>query len=125
MKGMPDTWLHPHDELYHAPRGPAENMNILASAYSDPEHRGTGHHELMVWWIPSGEGKVLTLLPGHHWNDQEEDQTYRCIGFRTLLNRNLEWLASGEVTIPIPDNFPTASNSSVLPGIENAATVEP
>jgi len=118
MKGMPETWMHPHDELYHAQRGPAENMNILASAYSDPEQRGTGHHELMVWWIPYGEGKVLTLLPGHHWNDQEDDQAFRCVGFRTLLNRSLEWLATGEVTIPIPDNFPTATHSSVVPSME-------
>ena len=114
MKGMPDVWMHPHDELYHSQRGPAENMNIMASAYSDPEHRGTGLHEPMVWWIPYGEGKVLTMLLGHHWHDQEDDQAFRCVGFRTMLTRSLEWLATGEVTIPIPENFPTATESSVV-----------
>ena len=118
MKGMPDVWLHPFDELYHSQRGPAENMNILATAYSSTESKGTGNHELMVWWIPFGEGKVLTFLPGHHWGDQEDDQAFRCVGFRTMLNRSLEWLATGEVTIPIPDNFPTATSTSVVPGIE-------
>lgn len=121
MQGMPGVWLHPHDELYHSQRGPAENMNILASAYSDPEHRGTGNHELMVWWIPYGEGKVLTMLPGHHWGDQEDDQAYRCVGFRTLLNRSLEWLATNRVTIPVPDNFPTATTSSVVPAATASA----
>lgn len=114
MKGMPAEWLHPHDELYHGQRGPAENMNILATAYSDPESRGTGNEELMVWWIPYGEGKVLTMLPGHHWGDQEDERAYQCVGFRTLLNRSLEWLATGTVTIPVPDNFPTAEAASLV-----------
>lgn len=113
MKGVPEFWYHPHDELYHGQRGPAENMNILATAYSDPAHGGTGQHELMIWWIPYGEGKVLTFLPGHHWPEQEDVRAFRCIGFRTLLNRSLEWLATGEVTIPVPDDFPTANRESL------------
>jgi len=114
MQGIPEIWLHPFDELYHGQRGPAENMNILASAYSDPESNGTGEHELMVWWIPYGEGKVLTFLPGHHWPEQDDNRAFRCVGFRTLLNRSLEWLATNEVTIPVPDNFPTADEISLV-----------
>ena len=115
LQGLPDIWLHPHDELYHGQRGPAENMNILATAYSTPDHGGSGKHELMVWWIPYGQGKVLTLLPGHLWPGQEDDQALRCVGFRTLLQRSTEWLATGTVTLPVPDNFPTATEASVLP----------
>ena len=114
MQGIPELWLHPFDELYHGQRGPAENMNVLATAYSDEETGGSGKHELMIWWIPYGEGKVLTFLPGHHWPEQEDDRAFRCVGFRTLLNRSLEWLATGEVTIPVPDNFPTADEISLV-----------
>ena len=113
MQGLPPVWMHPHDELYHGQRGPAENMHVLATAWSDPEHGGTGEHELMVWWIPFGEGKVLTLLPGHLWGGQEDDRALRCAGFQTLLQRSVQWLATGEVTLPIPEDFPTAEVSSV------------
>ena len=114
MQGVPEVWLHPHDELYHGQRGPADNMNVLATAWSNPEERGTGNNELMIWWIPYGQGKVLTFLPGHHWSDQEDDRAFRCVGFRTLLNRSLEWLATDNVTIPVPENFPTAESISVV-----------
>ncbi len=113
MQGLPETWLHPHDELYHGQRGPAANMNILATAYSDTTWGGTGNHELMIWWIPYGEGKVLTFLPGHHWPDQEDERAFYDVGFRTVLNRSVEWLATGNVTIPVPANFPTADAISL------------
>ena len=108
MAGLPDVWLHPHDELYHGQRGPAEGLNVLATSWSDPESGGSGEHELMVWWTQFGEGRVLTLLPGHLWGGQEDDRGLRCVGFRTLLQRSTEWLATGEVAMPVPANFPTA-----------------
>ena len=43
MKGVPATWMHGKDELYHNMRGPAKNLTILSSAYSDPKQRGTGN----------------------------------------------------------------------------------
>lgn len=113
MQGVPEAWMHSHDELYHGQRGPARNMNILASAYSSPDSGGTGMHEPMIWWIPYGEGKVLTFLPGHLWGRQEDTTALRCIGLRTLLQRSTEWLATGEVTTPIPDNFPGPDRVSV------------
>jgi len=33
-RGMPANWMHGNDELYSLLRGPAENMEILATAYS-------------------------------------------------------------------------------------------
>lgn len=116
LKGLPDVWLHPHDELYHGQRGPAENMTILATAYSSSDQGGTGKHELMMWWIPYGQGKVLTLLPGHLWSGQDDDRAFRCVGFRTLLQRGAEWLATGMVTLPVPGAFPSATQSRVLLG---------
>lgn len=113
MQGIPEKWLHPHDELYHGQRGPAENMNLLATAYSDTTWGGTGNHELIMWWIPYGEGKVLTFLPGHHWANQDDEQAFYDVGFRTILNRSVEWLANGQVTIPVPPNFPSADAISL------------
>lgn len=114
MAGLPTVWMHPHDELYHGQRGPAEGMNVLATTWSDPEFGGTGRHELMVWWRQFGEGKAMTFLPGHLWGGQEDDRALRCVGFRTLLQRSVEWLATGEVTLPVPENFPTAEQAVVI-----------
>jgi hypothetical protein len=40
-KGMPARWLHTKDELYSKLRGPAKNMDILATAYASKEYSGT------------------------------------------------------------------------------------
>lgn len=114
MAGLPMVWMHPYDELYHGQRGPAEGMNVLATTWSDPEFGGTGRHELMVWWRQFGEGRVMTFLPGHLWGGQEDDRALRCVGLRTLLQRSVEWLATGEVTLPVPENFPTAEKAVVV-----------
>jgi hypothetical protein len=31
------------------------------------------------------------------------------------MNRGCEWAATGKVTLPIPDNFPTADATSLVP----------
>jgi type 1 glutamine amidotransferase len=110
-RGMPERWMHKHDELYHGQRGPAENVNILLTAYSDPQRGGTGRHEPIVWHIPYGKGRVVTNLMGH----VGELGCMHCVGFQTLLYRSLEWLASGKVTTPVPENFPTADEVRLAP----------
>lgn len=114
FKGMPDVWMHVTDELYHGQRGPAQNMHILATAFSSKESNGTGVNEPMVWWIPFGKGKVISLMPGHLGANQPSPSAYDCVGFRTLLQRSTEWVATGKVTIPVPKNFPTADQTSVI-----------
>jgi type 1 glutamine amidotransferase len=116
MAGLPAEWMHPQDELYHGQRGPGLNMNILATAWSDPETGGTGDHEPMVWWIPFGEGKVFTTVLGHVGRNQDpETWPMRCRGFQTIVTRACEWVATDEVTIPLPEELPTAEESALAP----------
>ncbi len=105
-KGMPAEWMHSKDELYHGQRGPAQAMHILATAYSDPETGGTDSHEPMIWWIPYGKGRVFTTLMGH------ADYSMKCVGFQSVVARGTEWAATGQVTLSIPDAFPTAEETS-------------
>jgi hypothetical protein len=105
--GMPTEWMHAKDELYHGQRGPAEHMDILATALSDKLKGGTGTNEPMIWVIPFGKGRVFTTVMGHAMGD--DITAIRCVGFRTVLLRGTEWAATGNVTIPIPDVFPTSS----------------
>lgn len=105
-RGLPPRWVHGRDELYHGQRGPAQNMTVLLSAFSDPATKGTGAHEPLLWWIPFGKGKVVTNLMGHHGRGQKEPTALECVGFRTVLARSVEWVATGKVTVPVPRTFP-------------------
>lgn len=109
-KGFPAEWMHAKDELYHGQRGPAKNMQVLASAWSAKEKGGTGAHEPMLWVIPYGKGRVVTNVMGH-----ENGQSLQCVGFVALLGRSCEWLATGAVTLPLPAEFPTAEQSKTVP----------
>lgn len=113
MQGMPLHWLHAKDELYHGQRGPGLDMHILASAFSSKEKGGTGEHEPMIWWIPYGKGRVFTTVMGHVGGG--DTRAIRCVGFITVMNRGCEWAATGKVTLPLPDNFPKADATSVVP----------
>ncbi|MCS7167243.1 MAG: ThuA domain-containing protein [Gemmatales bacterium] len=103
-RGLPREWRHTRDELYDNLRGPAENLHILATAFS----KGTGVHEPIVWTVSYGQGRVFHTPLGHDLNGM------RCIGFITILRRGTEWAATGQVTIPVPDNFPTADKTSAV-----------
>ncbi|RYD76178.1 MAG: hypothetical protein EOP84_17260, partial [Verrucomicrobiaceae bacterium] len=107
--GMPPKWKHVKDELYHGQRGPAENVNIILSAYDDPKYNGLGKHEPIVWWVPYGKGKVLTNVMGHVG---DSSAPLSCVGFQTVFLRSIEWLATGRCTTLIPEDFPTADRSS-------------
>ncbi len=99
-QGMPRRWMHTKDELYDRLRGPAKNMIILATAFSDPGTRGTGRDEPILWTVDYGEGRVFHTVLGH------ADYSMCCVGFITSLVRGAEWAATGKVTLPIPEDFP-------------------
>lgn len=108
-KGMPEIWMHTKDELYNSLRGPAENMEVLATAYADPANKGTGRHEPALMALSYGKGRVFHNIMGHI------DYSVECVGFITTMLRGTEWAATGEVTQKIPGNFPTAEKSSSKP----------
>ena len=61
VKGMPTEWKHAKDELYDSLRGPAENMHVLATAWSPKSKR----HEPMMMVIKYGKGLVFHTPMGH------------------------------------------------------------
>lgn len=112
-KGLPSEWMQTKDELYNKLRGPAENMTVLASAYDSKEIGGSGRHEPILMIIDYFEGRVFHTTLGH------DVKAYESVGFITTFIRGTEWAATGNVTIPIPLDFPTATSSSQRNFIKN------
>jgi type 1 glutamine amidotransferase len=108
-RGMPRTWMHAPDELYHGMRGPIEHVHLLATAYDDKRQGGTGENEPMIWTVTYGQGRVFHTPMGHDLDGM------RCVGFITTVLRGTEWAATGKVTLPIPDNFPGPDKPGSLP----------
>lgn len=100
MKGLPPVFKHGPDELYDSLRGPAENVTILATAFSAKEKRGTGRHEPALMTISYGKGRVFHSILGHSAKQIKEGS------FVTTFLRGTEWAATGKVTIPLPKDFP-------------------
>jgi uncharacterized protein len=105
-KGMPEEWLHTKDELYEKLRGPAKNMTILATAYASPEFKGSDRNEPTLMTLKYGKGRVFHNTLGH------VDYSASCVGFIISTLRGTEWAATGKVTIPIPEDFPTKEKTS-------------
>lgn len=109
VKGMPAQWLHTADEIYDRMRGPAQNMMILATAFSDKvknsppwdkKTTGTDRHEPMLMAIDYKKGRVFHIAFGH------SDVSMECIGLKTAFERGAEWAATGKVTQELPTDFP-------------------
>ena len=109
-KGLPTKWMHAKDELYAKLRGPATNLTILSTAYADPEKGGTGEHEPLLFTIGYGKGRAFNTALGHA--NESPLAAVECVGFIATFQRGAEWAATGKVTQPVPEDFPTATEVS-------------
>ena len=104
MKGLPEKFRHVPDELYSLLRGPAKNLTVLATAYSDPQFRGTGREEPILMTIGYGKGRVFHTTMGHG------EAQCRSVAFIVTYQRGAEWAATGKVTQSVPKDFPAPTS---------------
>ena len=104
VKGLPTEWMHAKDELYHSLRGPAENVEVIASAVSNR----TKVAEPMMMIIKYGKGTIFHTPMGHY-----NKISTRCNGFQTVFARGTEFAATGKVTIKKTKNFPAKEKKVV------------
>jgi type 1 glutamine amidotransferase len=105
-KGLPPSFMHAKDELYDRLRGPAENLTVLATAYSEVSTRGTGEHEPILMTIKFGGGRVFHTTLGH------SPEAMSCVGFIVTLQRGAEWAATGKVKQKLPQDYPMGQVST-------------
>jgi hypothetical protein len=108
-RGLPERWMHTKDECYAFLRGPAENMTVLATACDSPELQAAGRNEPMLMTIQYHKGRVFHNALGH------DDYSFESVGFITTFLRGTEWAATGQVTQPVPRDFPSVDKSSSRP----------
>ena len=114
MKGLPGEWMHASDEVYSQLRGPAKNLQVLATALSDKEKKGTGEHEPMFMTIQYGKGRVFHNTLGHVGPKEVEPvPALDSVDFIASIQRGTEWAATGKVTLKVPADFPTAARVSL------------
>jgi Uncharacterized protein conserved in bacteria len=113
-KGLPSRWLHGTDELYSLLRGPAKNMQILATAFADSAAGGgTMRDEPMLMTITYGKGRIFHTTMGHA--DEGGGPSMQCVGFITTLQRGAEWAVTGDVTQKVPWDFPSTAGVVLRP----------
>ena len=96
-RGLPAAFLQTEDELYGELRGPAQNLHILATAYSHPETGGTGKHEPILMTTRFGKGRIFHSVLGH------DIKAMRGAAFQETLVRGTQWAATGNVTLEVVD----------------------
>ena len=106
MRGLPRVWMHGEDELYAHLRGPGRHMTVLASAYSDPANAGSGRDEPQLVVLTYGAGRIFHTTFGHDLRAISSED------FVVTFQRGTEWAATGDVTQPVPAEFPGADAPS-------------
>lgn len=114
MQGLPQQWLRENDELYDHLRGPGEEMEILATAYSVHSQR----HEPMLLTVKYGKGRIFHCIYGHVWSGDPNNRSIESTDFITLILRGAEWVASGKVTQSVPNDFPTSTRATYSPTLK-------
>jgi len=112
LEGLPSRWKHAKDELYDRMRGPGNIGDLLYTAYSSVEQRGSGRNEPLIFTVAYGNSRIFHIMIGHAGPSLEDNPAMQCAGFQTLLLRGSEWAATGVVTQPVPADFPTAEKVS-------------
>jgi hypothetical protein len=105
-KGMPNVWMTPKDECYAKLRGPGENMIILATGKDMSEKAPTDRHEPLLMVLTYGKGRIFHTTLGH------DDYSCEGVDFITTFVRGVQWAATGNVTVPVPSDFPTEEQST-------------
>jgi uncharacterized protein len=88
---------------------PAADFHVLATGWDDhslyvpkprdPMPTGPSQDEPLIWTVPYGAGRVFATMLG---NDMRATRTP---GFVATFVRGTEWAATGEVTIPLPQEL--------------------
>ena len=101
------------DELYHKMQNIGDiKFHQLAQAVSDgAQQGGASSFEPMLLTSGLGKGRSVYTPLGH------DARAVANKGFGTIITRAAEWAATGNVTIPLPTDFPIDSSFAEIQGV--------
>jgi type 1 glutamine amidotransferase len=80
---------------------------VLATAFAPKAKGGADEHEPILFTVQYGKGRVFQNALGH------TPAQLKSVAFIATFQRGAEWAATGKVTQKVPDDFPTAEETSV------------
>ncbi len=116
-QGLSDFWIV--DELYQKmAKLSRSEFHLLLEAFADSAYGGTEAWEPVLITTQLGKGRGVNFLLGH------DIRAMRNLAWQTLMLRCTEWAATGEVTIPIPPEWPANASLAVATGVDIGATLK-
>jgi uncharacterized protein len=109
LKGLPVRWVHGADSIFSRFRGPAKNLEVLATTVLDAPGRRSQVEEPVLMTINYGKGRIFHTTLGYAVAGG--GPALFCTGFITTLQRGAEWAATGNVTQEVPADFPSAAGA--------------
>jgi len=107
-RGLPALWLHPASGLIYRLKGNPAGVTVLAYTVN----ASSKDREPQQWVKNYGKGRVFNNALGHIYPG-DANTHYRCAGYQTTFARGAEWAASGQVTLPLPSDFPGKDSVSL------------
>lgn len=112
-KGLPQKWKHAQDELYDRMRGPGNIGDLLYTAFSDIETKGSGREEPLIFTVDYKKARIFHTMLGHAGKTVSDNIAMQCAGFQITLLRGAEWAATGKVKQKVPKDFPSENKISL------------
>ena len=97
-KGLEPFWIR--DEFWQSILV-APGAKPLASVTPDPAFKGSGKPENILFTTETGGARGFAIFLGH------DTVTMKNTAWKTLLQRGTEWAATGKVTIPPANDWPS------------------
>lgn len=88
------------DELWNRTKFHPD-IKVLCSAYSTPDKKGTENYEPIVVTTEYGKGRGFYSVLGHNKATMQNN------AWKTILLRGTEWAATGMVTLPLIEPWPS------------------
>jgi uncharacterized protein len=124
VNGLPSRWMHAEDEFISGLNGPAESMEIIATANKDGRRQELriSRDEPVLMAVTYGKGRVFHTVIGNITDSV--GPAIQCAGFITTFQRGAEWAACGKVTQKIPLDFPNLGGVALRPGYKELTIEE-
>ena len=116
-RDVPDFWIT--DELYQKMfKFTPTAFTTQMRAFAEGQFGGTGAWEPVLIATRLGKGRGVNFVLGH------DVHAMRNIAWQTIMLRATQWAATGQVSVPIPEDWPTTAAAAQMVTMDRDAVLE-